>query len=85
MGCPTVEVFILLVTIPLVGNVGRAGGSPPMLEGIDTTGTEGSPPTIESMGWLETDLELKTTRVSWRFDLDCKSSHHMLDDHQKKV
>ena len=50
MGCPTVKVFILLVTIPLVGNVGRVGGFPPALEGTDTTGTEGCLPAIESMG-----------------------------------
>ena len=28
MDCPIVEVFLLLVTIPLVGNVGHTGGFP---------------------------------------------------------
>ena len=43
MDCPIVEVFLLLVTIPLVGNVGHAGGFPSVLECIDTSGTEGFP------------------------------------------
>ena len=50
MDCPTIEVFLLLVTIPLVGNVGQAEGFPLVLEGTNTTGTEGYPPTIESIG-----------------------------------
>ena len=44
--CPIVEVFLLLVIIPLVGNVGHVRGFPPELEGIDTTRTEGFPPAI---------------------------------------
>ena len=48
--CPAVEVYLLLVTIPLVGNVGHAECFPPALKGTDTTGTEGFPPTIESIG-----------------------------------
>ena len=50
LDCPAVEVFLLLVKIPLVGNVGHAGGGPSALEGTDTTRTEGCPPAIESMG-----------------------------------
>ena len=50
MDCPIVEVFLLLVTIPLVGNVGHAGGFPPPLEGTDTTGTEGFLLAIEIIG-----------------------------------
>ena len=40
---PTVEVFLSFIIVPLVGNVGHAGGCPPALEGTDTTGTEGCP------------------------------------------
>ena len=47
---PIVEVFLLLVTIPLVGNVGHVGGFPRALEGTDTTGTKVCPLAIESMG-----------------------------------
>ena len=48
--CPTLEVCLLLVAIPLTSNVGHAGGFPPSLEGTDATGTEGFPPVIESIG-----------------------------------
>ena len=47
---PVVEVYLVLVTTPLTDNVGHAGGFPLALEGTYTTGTEGFPPAIESMG-----------------------------------
>ena len=50
MSFSVVEVYLLLVTIPLAGNVGHAEGFPLALEGTNTTGTEGFPPAIESTG-----------------------------------
>ena len=48
--CPTVEVYLLLVTIPLVGNIVHIKGFPLVLKGTDTTGAKRFPPSIESMG-----------------------------------
>ena len=63
MDFPIVEVFLLLVTILLLGNIGHTRDSPLVLEGIYTTGTKGFPPAIESMGCLAIDLKLNAVGV----------------------
>ena len=39
MDCPTLEVCLLLVKLPLVGNAGNGEGFPLPLEGTKTSGT----------------------------------------------
>ena len=48
--CLIVKVWLLVVTIPLVGNLRHADGLPLTLKGTYTTGTEGFPSSIESTG-----------------------------------